>query len=102
MMLYKRVLKTDAPPGVEIVLNKQSDRYILHLINYYACNLDNFSFSDNKIMMKGVKVTLDMQRLGKIEKIYSLFSDKVIYQIKDHELEIRVPDFEINSMIVLE
>jgi len=97
-----KTIITNAPPGVEIVLNKQKNRFILHLINHYMGCTEKFSFNDNRIVIKQVKIMLDLQKIGKITKVYSPFVKEIPYKITEKVLEIDIPDFCINMLIVIE
>ena len=63
------LLRSETPSGVEVVVNRQGDRHILHLINHYV---ENSSFHDkpNDLpKLSNVSVWVNEERIGPVKKI---------------------------------
>jgi hypothetical protein len=98
------VLKTSAPPGVEVVLNRQAGRYVVHLINTHAGAPDRLSFPENALILSGLQVQVNLARLGiqGIQSVYTPPNRALSYQQADGWLTVAVPPLVIHTMIVLE
>jgi hypothetical protein len=98
------LLTTDAGPGVEITLNRQKGRLVLHLCNHHAGDPNRLSIGDNLLKLGGIQVTIDHARAGlaMVSKVSSAPSGEVVYRVADGKLTLTVPDFTISSVIVIE
>ena len=102
-LLDKRSLITNAPPGVEVVWNRQNQRSILHLINYQAGDPDRLSTERSRLMLRGVEVRLAQERLGSFSQVRALYPvSEVTYRSVEGWLEITVPPFSVHAALVVE
>jgi len=103
MLLPGKVLQTNAPPGVEVVLNTGGGRHVLHLVNHLAGAENALSRGGRRLVLDGVKVSIDTHRIGPFQKVYAAPSGKTVrHRMADAVLEISVPPFETHSLVVLE
>ncbi len=65
------LLRTDAPAGVEILLRKSDDGYLVHAFNKYSV-LPGVSDLSRNPTIKGVNVWLNPSRLGRVHMAESL------------------------------
>ncbi len=98
------LLTTSAPPGVEVVLNRQNGRYVVNLVNYHVGDSDRPSFEDRAIVLSGLEVRLDLARLGldEVSRVYAAPDTPVEYAVDDGWLTIAVPPVEIHTVLAIE
>jgi len=102
-LLERKLVETNAPPGVEVVLNRKGEKHILHLVNHHIGSVDRVSYGVNNLTLRGLWVSIDLKRIGDISKVYSV-PDKVDlpYEKMDDRLKVQVPPFDVNAVIVIE
>lgn len=67
-LLPEPVLSTNAPQGVEVVLNRRGNEYVLHLINTYpGLESGRFLPEQGTMQLGGLKVWLNGNVLGKVQ-----------------------------------
>ena len=76
------ILATDAPAGVEIVMNRQAQRTVIHLVNRYRGSVTHLSWKGEGVNLSGLTLELQLSRLG-------LEGATRVYQAPDQELESR-------------
>jgi hypothetical protein len=103
-LISQPVLKTTAPPGVEVVLNRQDGRYILHLVNYHAGDPQRMSYSAHEIGLQGleVQIALDRLKLDTVRRVYSPITGEAAYETEGNWLTIAVPPLHVHSLFVIE
>lgn len=103
-MVADPVLKTSAPAGVEIVLNRQAGRHVVHLVNIHTGTLDRLSSSDHPLRLTGLEVQLNLSRLGitKVQRVYAPPDVSLPYQETDGWLTIGVPPLHVHEILVVE
>ena len=102
--LDHKSLVTDAPPGVEVVWNRQDQRSILHLINHQAGDPDRLSTEQNKLVLRGITVRLASEKLGAFSRMRSLDDggSEVAHRSTQDWLEIEIPPFVVHTAVVIE
>jgi hypothetical protein len=98
------LLTTNAGPGIEITLNRQQGRLVLHLCNLYAGDPARLSIGDDLPMASGIEVTLNLARLGLSgeRSVYAAPSTPVEHAASAGQLTIKVPAFAIHAVIAVE
>jgi hypothetical protein len=98
------VLSTDAGPGIEITVNRQRNRLVVHLCNHYAGDPARLSIGDNLMTVSGVQIDIDMEQAGlrSVARVYEAPGTPVDHEVRDRLLCIAVPDFTVHSVIVIE
>jgi hypothetical protein len=103
-LLGERSLTTDAPPGVEVVWNRQDRRSILHLLNHQAGDPDRLSTESNRLLLRGITVRLSLEELGAFGSVRVL--DSAVHDITHRSvegwLEIEVPPLAVHTAVVIE
>ena len=103
LLLGQRSLTTNAPPGVEVVWNRQGRRSILHLINYQAGDADRLSTQRGRLVLQGIKVCLSEGKLGPFDQIRTLDPEaEVEHRSRDGWVEIDIPPFCVHTALVIE
>ena len=102
--LDHKSLVTDAPPGVEVVWNRQDQRSILHLINHQAGDPDRLSTEQNKLVLRGITVRLARNNLSACTRIRSLDDSvsEVAHRSTEDWLEIEIPPFVVHTALIIE
>jgi hypothetical protein len=103
-MVGDPLLRTSAPPGVEVVLNRQADRYVVHLVNTHAGTPDRLSLLGQPHTLTGLTVELNLTRLGitAVQRVYTPADASLPYQETDDWLAIRVPPLHVHEILVIE
>jgi hypothetical protein len=98
------LLATDAGPGVEVTLNRQGSRLVLHLCNHYAGEPNRLSFLDNAPIQRGITVSIDLARAGHpgAAMVQAAPEGAVTYGVAGNRLTLTVPAFDIHQVIVIE
>jgi hypothetical protein len=98
------LLTTNAGPGIEVTLNRQAGRFVVHLCNHYAGDPGRLSIGDNLMAAAGLTLELDLDRLGldKLGRVYAAPTGTVDHMVEGRRLSITVPPFTIHSLIVVE
>jgi hypothetical protein len=58
------LLRTNASAGVEVTLNRQGGRLVLHLVNHHGGDPNRLSIGDTMLSIAGVEVTLNHRAAG--------------------------------------
>ena len=98
------LLRTDAGPGVEVTLNRQPGRLVVHLVNHYAGEPNRLSIGDNRLALSGITLEVDAARAGIAapRRVHCAPSGPVDAEITGGRVVVAVPPFAIHSVIVIE
>jgi hypothetical protein len=98
------LLTTTAGPGVEVTLNRQGQRLVLHLCNHHAGDPNRLSIGDNLLTLRGIEVTVDLARAGlaTVARVRAAPAGEVAHSISGGKVTLTVPDFAISSVIIIE
>jgi hypothetical protein len=102
-MVNSPVLKTDAPSGVEVVMNDQAQGVIVHLINYHCGNVERLSWPGHSLTLRHVNLQVDLTRLNtaEIQRVYMLPNTDLEYHMTGGWLVIHVPSIEQHAVLVI-
>jgi hypothetical protein len=99
-LVPETALETDAPPGVEVVLNRRQGDCLVHLVNHYAGDAFNPSYAGDRLVIRNVVVRLDTERLGPLSRAWVLPQRRTVEtRAMGRHLEITVPDFDIHCLV---
>jgi hypothetical protein len=103
-LISQKSLTTDAPPGVEVVWNRQPGRSIVHLLNYHIGDPDRLSTEDSRLVVRGVSLKLSLSRLGTFGGVRMIDggAPAVSYASREGWLEIDVPSFSVHAALLIE
>jgi hypothetical protein len=98
------LLTTDAGPGVEITVNRQRDRVVVHLCNHYAGDPARLSIGDNTFSLSGIHIDLDLTSAGlsKFGRVYVAPDTPLDHEVRDSRLRLAIPDFAVHSVVAIE
>lgn len=98
-----RSLQTDAPPGVEVILNKQGDRYILHLMNYYLVPTLFYDTPRGSLTLANINVKVNEKKLGRISAVSKGVEGETVSSERQGDwLNIPVSELSIHEFFVLD
>ena len=98
-----RSLLTDAPPGVEIILNKQRRRYILHLMNYYLVPALFYDTARGSLTLSNITVDINEKRLGRISTVTrGVDREELASERHGDWLSLHVSDLGVHEFFVLD
>jgi hypothetical protein len=95
---------TDAPAGVEVTLNRQGDRLVLHFVNHHAGDPERLSVGGTPLVLRGLKAELDGVRLGLAPEsrvVCAPGGAPVATAWRDGRLVFAVPDFTISAVLAI-
>lgn len=102
-MIGKPLFRSATPPGVEVIVNSQEGRHIVHLLNNY---LTPGQFYDNRhdvMKLADVPICINEERIGMVKRAFRLSGNEELPMKRDGEwLEVMVPRLTVHEMIVLE
>ena len=102
-LVARPLYRTDAPAGVEVVFNRQGDRYIVHFLNYYAA-MDNTPSTAKMVRLGRFGFEVSARRIPKIERAFLAPNDgKVPFQRNGDcwTFQVEEPD-PIDTILVIE
>jgi len=103
-MLREPLLRGTTPAGVEVVVNRQDGRYIVHLLNHYMGGpyLDN---REGLLKLADVCVSLNANRVGALGRAFEVADgeSRALSVRRDGQwLEVTVPRLSVHGLIVCE
>lgn len=96
------LLTTDAPPGVEVVVNRTAGRHAVHFVNLLAGSAEHTSVGANGLTLRGLTLQIDAARLGTPTSVRALPEAEVRWRLADGKLHIDLPPIERLRTIVIE
>lgn len=99
------LLTTTASSGVEMTLNRQGGRLVLHLCNHHGGDPARLSIADKLLSIAGVEVRLDLASAGleRATRVYSAPSGADIdFKTDAGGIRFVVPPFTIHGVVVVE
>jgi len=103
-MLGESLLRGTTPAGVELVVNHQPDRYVVHLLNHYVTG----QFYDNRksiLKLANVPVAINEHRTGQIKRAYRLSEGKqeeLPIRRDGQWADVRIPELGVHDLVVFE
>jgi len=103
-MLDAPVLRGTTPAGVELVVNQQPGRTLVHVLNNYVAR----QYEDSRpslLKLADVPVSINEQRIGPITRAYRLSQGKpqeLLIQRDGPWAEVRLPELGVHALIILE
>ena len=69
LLVEEPLLRAETPSGVEVVVNRQGERHIVHLLNYYVDMSNFYDKCDSMPKLANVSVWINENRIGPVKKI---------------------------------
>jgi len=103
-MVPNPLIKTNAPKGVEVVLNKKKEKYIVNLINTYPGMIaGKCDLGKEAVRLQNIHIQANLEKMGEIKNVRVFPSNKQLtYEIEDEWLKIDVPIIGTHIMLLLE
>ncbi len=102
LMVDDPLLKSETPPGVEVIVNCQHDRHIVHLINHYLDMTSLYDRRDNVPKLGNVSVWINEKRIGSVKKIIRVPDKQEIEVERDGcWVHLVAPELVIQEIFVL-
>ncbi len=104
MVLPETLITIDAPDNVEVVLKKQENRTLVHLINHNGERSYNqtIEYTENIIPVFNIGVKVKVDTLPSSVKLMPENQDLAWNESEDGLISINVPKLEIYSIVVIE
>jgi len=103
-MVPQPILSTNAPAGVEVVLNRQVGRYIIHLLNRYRGSVERPSFADTSLTVRDIELSLDLSKTtaDEVSRVYLAPDTTLNYRCEGGRLTTRLPELGAHAIVVIE
>jgi len=103
-LIEKPILKTNAPAGVEVVLNEQDGRLVAHLINRYLGSADYVAWGDDDAKLRDIEIEVDLSRseLAAVKRVYLAPDTPLAYGFSDGRVSIVLPELNLHAIVVIE
>jgi hypothetical protein len=98
-LLSEPLLKSGAPAGVEIVINKQPGRHIVHLANNL---LSPMLFSDNRagrFALSNVSVALNEKRIGPVRRVVTIDGNELRTERDGKWVQVTLPQLKVHEVL---
>ena len=99
------LLLTNAPAGVEVTLNRQQGRLVVHFVNHHAGDPERLSIDSSPLRLAGINAAIDLKQAGlpEAKTVRSVPGGETApTEIRDGRLAFIVPDFAIHAVLVVE
>lgn len=104
-LLDEPLLKPTTPAGVEVVINAQKGRHIVHLLNRYGEG-EFFESRRDLLKLADIRVCLNEKRIGRVKNAFRLgpAAEKIKMETSrsDGWLSLDIPVLGVHEMILLE
>lgn len=103
-LVAQPLLSTNAPAGVEVALNQQKRRAVIHLINRYRGSVDQPSFPDNGITLRDIEIEVDLARieLDDVKRVCCAPDMPLDYQCEGGRLKTVLPELNLHAIVAIE
>ncbi|HEY2931531.1 MAG TPA: alpha-L-fucosidase [Acidobacteriota bacterium] len=101
-LIKEPVLRSKAPAGVEIVVNEQPRRHIVHLLNQY---LTPMIFADNRsgrMVLADISLAINEKRIGSVRRVVSFDGATIPVQREGGWIHVTVPRLAVHEMLAFE
>ena len=97
-------LTTDAPAAVEIALNRQRDRGVIHFVNRAVGTVDHLSWDENRARIKDISVELELSRLPleRVSRVFQAPNTDLEFDVAAGRLRLRLPALDVHAVVVVE
>lgn len=103
-MIGEPLLRGTTPAGVEVVVNFQNSRHIVHLLSHYVCG----QFYDNRpgiLKLADITVSINERRIGHVRRAFQASGYKKVKLTVQRDtpwVEVKIPELKVHGLIVLE
>ncbi len=98
----ERMLVTDAPPGCEVVLNRQPGRLIVSLVNAYAGAPDYSAAASGGVRLGPIAIALRSLAGGRWRVALQPEDSELPVQVSGEEIRFTVPSFEVYCVVTVD
>jgi hypothetical protein len=101
-LIKQPVLRSKAPAGVEIVINEQPRRHVVHLLNQY---LTPMLFADNRsghLVIADITLAINEKRIGPVHRVVSFEGADLPIQRDGGWTQVTVPRLAVHEMLAFE
>jgi alpha-L-fucosidase len=103
-MVGEPLLRGTTPAGVEVVVNRQAGRHVVHLLNQYVTG-QYYDSRKSILKLADVPVSINERRIGEIKRAFRVSGGRrkpVAIRRDGQWAEVRIPKLGVHELIVLE
>ena len=103
-MIRNPLLRGTTPAGVEVIVNAQKGRHVVHLLNQYAAG----QYNDNRpglLKLADITLSINERRIGHVKRAFQVAGrkkEKLTVQHNGPWVEVKLPELGVHGLIVLE
>ena len=101
-LLPEPVLSANTPPGTEIVLARQQDRWIIHIIDPRAGDANHIAVGQDRVPIRDVDIDLRKKSVGAIDSAHLADGTPLSLSKDTEHYRVRIPTVDIHEVVVLE
>ena len=104
LMVGEPLLEGTTPAGVEVIVNRQGGRHVVHLLNQYVAG----QYDDNRrgpVRLARVPVSVNEHRLGRVSRALQVTEageKELPLERRGQWAEVTIPEVGVHEMLVLE
>lgn len=102
LLLPERVLASDAPAGVEIVLNRHGRRLALHVVDTLAADPAHLDVRPQRPRPSGWSVWLDAARVGRLASVTTAEGAAAVWREEAGRYRITLPPMDLHTTLLLD
>lgn len=101
-LIDEPLLRSEVPAGVEIVVNKQEGRHIVHLLNYLSSPMLFTDDHPGRLELADLPLAINEKRIGHVRRATTFDGTVVPLEREGKWLRVIVPRLKIHHMIAFE
>ena len=103
-LIENPILQTNAPAGVEVVLNQQNGRLVVHFINRYLGSAEHVAWGDDSATLRDINIEVDLSRadLEDATRVYCAPNAPLDYETAGGRLKTVLPELQVHALVVIE
>jgi len=103
LLIEEPLLRSEAPSGVEVIVNRQGNRHIVHFVNRYPILTGLNDRPGNLPSLANVTVWINENRVGKVRRILRAPRDREIGLERNGSwVRLRAKELAIQESFILE
>jgi hypothetical protein len=100
-LLPMPILRANVPPGVEVVLNRQGEGWILHVVNCLVGQPNHVAIGSDRAALRQIEVELDAGRIGAVATATLVPDEPLAIAYEDGRYRLTIPFVGIHGVVAL-
>jgi hypothetical protein len=101
-LIDEPLIRSEAPSGVEVVLNRQGTSHIVHFLKHYAASSSLHDSADAGPVLSDVAIWLNQKRIGHVNRVIRVPDAAQMGLVTDGEwVRVAAPQLRFHEMVML-